>query len=350
MTVRWALIGASNIARQFLAPAIHSQPDGEIVAVMSADAGRARAFAVDFAIPHACTDLDAVLRDDVDAVYVSTTNELHFPQALAAARAGKHVLCDKPLALSLADAAAMISACRAAGVVLATNHHLRAAGTHRAMRVAIRRGDIGRPVAARIFQADYLPAFAQGWRVHRRDKGGGVILDRSVHGVDTLRHLLGEDPAEVTAFIQSGAMASDGIEDGAMTLIRFPSGFLATLHEGFTTPHATRGIEIDGSQGCLIGEDVMTQRPVGTVRLCNEAGETELSCDREDLYVRGVRALHAAFRGEGAPLATGEDGAWSLATALAALESARTGRTVRVDPLIPPRAVGATVQVSGASA
>ena len=93
----------------------------------------------------------------VDIVYVSTTNELHRPQTLAAAAAGKHVLCEKPLALTVAEAREMVAACRAAGVVMGTNHHLRNAATHRAMRDAIAAGRIGRPLFARVFHAVYLP-------------------------------------------------------------------------------------------------------------------------------------------------------------------------------------------------
>ena len=111
--------------------------------------------------------VEALLADPaVDAVYISTTNELHREQTLAAAAAGKHVLCEKPLALTLADAREMVAACREAGVVMGTNHHLRNAATHRAMREAIAAGRIGQPLAARVFHAVFLPPHLQGWR-HR---------------------------------------------------------------------------------------------------------------------------------------------------------------------------------------
>src|SRR5690606_32707707 len=102
------------------------------------------------AIPKAVTTLDALVNDpSVDAVYISTTNELHRDEVFAAAKAGKHILCEKPLATSLDDARAMVKAAKEAGVVLATNHHLRGAATHRAMRNAVAAGRIGRPLAAR---------------------------------------------------------------------------------------------------------------------------------------------------------------------------------------------------------
>ena len=145
----------------------------------------------------ATTDLAALVEDkDIDAVYVSTTNELHRDQVFAAAAAGKHVLCEKPLALTLADARAMVAECRKRGVVMATNHHLRNAATHRAMRDAIKAGRIGKPLFARVFHAVYLPPHLQGWRIEKPEAGGGVILDITVHDADTLRFVLDDEPAE----------------------------------------------------------------------------------------------------------------------------------------------------------
>ncbi|MCT8997519.1 Gfo/Idh/MocA family protein [Chelativorans intermedius] len=332
MTVKWGLIGASTIARQFMINAIRSQPDGEVVAVMSSDAGRAERYARDNGIPHHFSDLDALLGSPVDAVYISTTNELHLEQTLAAARAGKHVLCEKPLALTSAEARKMVAACRKAGVVMGTNHHLRNAGAHRAMREAIAAGRIGRPIAARVFHAVYLPEHLQGWRIRRPEAGGGVVLDITVHDADTLRFVLGEDPSEISAVVQSAGLASGGLEDGAMTVMKFSSGLIAQTHESFTVRYAGTGFEVHGTEGSLIARDVMTQKPVGTLMLHTAAGEEELSFDREDLYTRALRQFHAAIRGEGAPSATGEDGVWSLAVAEAALESARKGRSVSIDP------------------
>lgn len=332
MTVRWGLIGASTIARQFVINAIRAQPNSEITAVMSSSPERAAAYAKENGIPLAVSTLDALLGSDIDAVYISTTNELHLEQALAAFKAGKHVLCEKPLALTSADARTMVAAAKAAGIVLGTNHHLRNAGSHRAMREAIAAGRIGKPIAARVFHSVYLPENLQGWRITRPEAGGGVVLDITVHDADTLRFVLGDDPLEVSAFTQAAGMASGGLEDGAMCIWRFTSGIIAQSHEGFTTKFAGTGFEVHGSEGSLIAKDVMTQKPIGSVLLRTAKGEEELSFDREDLYVRSLRQFHAAIGGEGQPSATGKDGVWSLTSAEAALQSAKSGRSVAIDP------------------
>jgi 1,5-anhydro-D-fructose reductase (1,5-anhydro-D-mannitol-forming) len=332
MTVKWGLIGASTIARQFMISAIRAQPNSEIAAVMSSSPERATSYAKENSIPLAVSTLDELLGSDIDAVYISTTNELHLEQTLAAIKAGKHVLCEKPLALTSAEAHRMVAAAKAAGIVLGTNHHLRNAGSHRAMREAIAAGRIGKPIAARVFHSVYLPENLQGWRITRPDAGGGVVLDITVHDADTLRFVLGDDPLEVSAFTQTAGMAGGGLEDGAMCIWRFRSGVIAQSHEGFTTRFAGTGFEVHGSEGSLIAKDVMTQKPIGSVLLRTAKGEEELSFDREDLYTRSLRQFHAAIHGEGQPSATGEDGVWSLTAAEAALQSARSGKSVAVDP------------------
>lgn len=329
---RWSLIGASTIAHEWMIDAIRAT-GGEVVSVMSSNAERGKKYAADHGIGKSVTDLDALVRDkDVDAVYVSTTNELHREQAIAAAQAGKHILCEKPLALTLSDAHAMVRAAKDAGVVMGTNHHLRNAASHRAMRDAIAAGKIGMPLAARVFHAVYLPPHLQGWRLDRPDAGGGVILDITVHDADTLRFVLGDDPVEAMAFSQRGGMGKEGLEDAVMGVLRFKSGLLAQFHDGFTTKYAETGFEVHGSAGSLIGRNVMTQRPVGSVVLRNADGEQELKLDQRNLYETALAQFHAAIDDGGSASATGEDGIWSLATGLAVVEAAKIGGKVAVEP------------------
>jgi 1,5-anhydro-D-fructose reductase (1,5-anhydro-D-mannitol-forming) len=323
----WGLVGASTIAHEWMIAAIRAQPGHTVAAVMSSSAERATAYAAQHAIPAAYSGLPGLLADPrVDIVYISTTNELHASQAIAAAGAGKHVLCEKPLALSLADAHAIVAACRAAGVVLGTNHHLRNAASHRAIRQLVREGAIGTPLFARVFHAVQLPAHLQGWRVAKPAAGGGAILDITVHDIDTLRFVLGAEPVEATA-IRSG----DGpVEDGVMAVLRFDNGVLAQLHDAFNVPHAGTGIEIHGSAGSIVGRDVMTQRAVGEVRLRTASGERAIGLEHHDLYAHGLAAFDRAVQGKGQPAANGDDGVRSLAGALAVIASASSGRRVPI--------------------
>ena len=329
---RWGLIGASTIAHEWVIDAIRAV-GGEIVSVMSTSAERGATYAADHGIAKSVTSLAELVGDpDVEAVYISTTNELHRDQLIAAAKAGKHILCEKPLATSLEDARIMVKAARDAGVVMATNHHLRGAATHRAMREAIAQGRIGKPLAARVCHAGYLPAHLQGWRLDRPEAGGGVILDITVHDTDTLRFVLGDDPVEAVALGQYGGMAKAGLEDAAMGVLRFRSGLIAQFHDGFTTKYAVTGFEVHGSEGSLIARNCMTQKPIGTVTLRNAEGETELTLDHRNLYENTLIAFDAAIAGKGQPLCGGEDGVWSLATGLAVMQAAASGNAVAIEP------------------
>lgn len=342
--MRWGLIGASAIAARHMIGAFRAA-GGEVAAVLSADAGRGRAFAEAHDIPRAADSVDDLLGGgggggggnggggnggDIDAVYISTTNEKHYAQALAAAAAGKHVLCEKPLALTVAEARAMVRAADDAGVLFATNHHLRNAGSHLAIKRLIDDGRIGEVLSMRIFHAVLLPEHLRGWRIDNPDAGGGVILDIVVHDADTARFHLGEDPAQVTAMDAEGALGR-GVEDSVMSVWRMPSGALVQTHESFTHPHAGSGIEIHGSAGSIIGRDVMTQQPVGTVQLRTADGVAAVEFSDHNLYIRAVTHFMRAAAGDGAPAATGMDGVKSLAVAQAVKLAAVSGATVTVD-------------------
>jgi 1,5-anhydro-D-fructose reductase (1,5-anhydro-D-mannitol-forming) len=152
-----------------------------------------------------------------------------------------------------------------------------------------------------------------------------------VHDADTLRFVLAADAVEVTALTASQGMARAGLADAVMGVIRFDNGVLAQFHDAFTIKHTLTGFEVHGSDGSLLARDVMTQAPVGEIVLRRDAREEAIDPGaHEDLYTRSVRNFTAAMRGAGAPSATGEDGVKSLAIALAAAESAATGRAVRV--------------------
>jgi 1,5-anhydro-D-fructose reductase (1,5-anhydro-D-mannitol-forming) len=326
MNIGWGLIGASTIARQYMSGAISAQEGHFIQAVMSSSHTRAEEFAKDCKIQTAYSSLEQLLADPlVKVVYISTTNELHYKQAIAAATAGKHVLCEKPLALNFEQAIEMARACKSAGVLMATNHHLRNAAAHRKMKEMIEAGAIGKPLFARVFHAVHLPEHLQGWRINKPHAGGGVILDITVHDVDTLRFTLGAEIKEVVALSQSASMAKEGLEDGVMAAIRFENGVLAQIHDAFTVKHGGNGIEYHGEAGSLFGFNVMSQEPVGEIILRNADGEQKIAVQHESLYVRGVRTFCEALEGNGQPAATAEDGIKSLAGALAVLEACKTG-------------------------
>jgi 1,5-anhydro-D-fructose reductase (1,5-anhydro-D-mannitol-forming) len=329
--MRWGLVGASTIADEHMVWAIRSVAGSDIGWVVSGSDAHGKAFAAEHGIPNVTTDLARMLADpSVGAVYISSTNDKHHPQAMAAIAAGKHVLCEKPLAMTVADAAGMVRAAADKGVIFATNHHLRNAGSHRAIRDLIASGRIGRVLSVRVHHAVLLPPHLQGWRIESPDAGGGVIPDITVHDADTVRFLLGEDPVTVVA--QSGVSGmGQGVEDSVMSVWSMPSGAMVMAHESFTHVFGRTGIEVYGTEGAVFARGVMTQEPLGRIDLVTARERTQVQFRNHDLYDEGVAVFSRATSGRGRPSADGNDGVKSLAVALAVRDAARTGQRQTVD-------------------
>ena len=328
--MRWALVGASTIAEQHMIGALRAAGQ-DVAIVVSTSAARAREFAAAQGIPAAATDLAAVLSDPtIEAVYISSTNEKHFAQAMAAIAAGKHVLCEKPLGMTLEEATEMVRAAESADLVFATNHHLRCSGSHRAVRDLIRAGRVGRVLSLRLFHAVHLPENLRGWRINDAGAGGGVIPDITVHDADVVRFLLDEDPLSVVAQSTSSGMG-EGVEDSAMSVWSMPSGVMVFSHESFTHPFAGSGFEVHGTEGSIFARGVMTQLPVGEIDLVTGAGREGVPYSPHNLYVQAVRQFADAVAGKGQVAASGRDGIKSLAVALAVRDAARTGSRLHVN-------------------
>jgi 1,5-anhydro-D-fructose reductase (1,5-anhydro-D-mannitol-forming) len=331
-TIRWGIVGASYIARTAMIPALRALPDARVESLYSSDPARGRRYAEENGIPGSHSSLDAFLADpELDAVYIGSRNDQHRQQAVAAARAGKHVLCDKPLAMSVADAREMVAAAAAARVVFGVNHHIRSHAANRKLRELVRAGAIGKPVAARARFAGWLAEHWRGWRNDNPAAGAGVVLDLTVHTADTLRFVLDDEVEEVAALTVNQGMTAPGIEDGVMGVLRLRSGILAEFHDAFTVPHDVPGLQLLGTEGSLYADDNLGQAPSGRLTLRRDGKATEVPVGpAEDPYQHLLREFHQAVRGAGQPACTGLDGVRSLAVALAALESARTRSVVKV--------------------
>jgi len=329
--MNWGLVGASTIASQFMINAIRAQDGHHVVSVLSSSEKRGRDYASDHQIPHSFSNLTDLLADPkIDAVYISTTNERHKDQALAAIAAGKHVLCEKPLAMSVEDAIEMVTAAEKSGLVFATNHHLRNAGSHLKIKELIQDGKVGLVQSIRVFHAVYLPENLQGWRIDNASAGGGVIPDIVVHDADTVRFYLEEDPLEVTAVERSGSMGQ-GVEDSVMSIWTMPSGVMVQTHESFTHRFASTGVEVNGTKGSIVARNVNSQNPIGEVILTDESGTRSVPFSDHNLYTRSIGLFVEAVKGNGRPSADGVDGIKSLAVAMAVKESATSGKSVRVN-------------------
>jgi len=337
MTVHWGIIGAGDIARKQTARAICEARNAELTAVMRRTIGGARAFAREFGAAKAYDSVEALLADpEIDAVYVATPVYAHAEQTISAARTGKHVLVEKPMAMSTTECRAMIEACQQQGVQLAVCYYQRFNARHQKARELVEQGAIGQVTMAQARQCFLYPPQPDNWRQDLTQGGGGALMDVGVHCIDTLRFILGEVQA-VTALVDT--MAYDyGVDDTATLLLRFQNGAQAVVSVAFTVPEVgvdtLNFLELCGTGGRIWTSPLHSKDSRGVLRLLTPDGEQRFAFE-QSTHVTLIEAFGQCIE-DGAPLPIpgpipGMEGLRGMAVVEAAYESARTGRTVYLE-------------------
>jgi 1,5-anhydro-D-fructose reductase (1,5-anhydro-D-mannitol-forming) len=272
MTLSWGIMGFGWVARDYMAPAIRDA--GHRLAAVCDPSPDAQHTARDLGA-EAYDDIGAFLADPaVEAVYVATPNHLHRPMVEAAARGGKAVLCEKPMAATLADAEAMAQACHRSGVLYGTAFDQRHHPAHRALRDLIRTGRVGPVTAVRIVYACWVgPEWSacralENWRIDAAKAGGGALMDLAPHGIDLVDFLLDEPVADIRAFTQR-RVQDYPVDDGALLIGRTRGGVLVSLHVAYNCPEGLprRRLEVAGAAGQLVALNTMGQDPGGVLTL-----------------------------------------------------------------------------------
>jgi predicted dehydrogenase len=250
--IRIGLVGAGSIQRLSHAPTIRRSRDAVLAAVFDIDGKRAAALAAEFDIPRHTHDLDALLGgSDVDAVVVATPNAYHPEAVIAAARAGKHVLCEKPLAIDIASASRMVDACATAGAVLQVGFNQRCWSQVEIAKSLIDSGFIGRIHGFRSLYAerwDRYPATTR-YRYDLAQSGGATIIDLTIHRIDLARHLVGDFASVVAELAHSEV--PEAVDDNVWLLSRFVSGARGVLSSDRFSPAIGDGTDIYGSEGTI---------------------------------------------------------------------------------------------------
>jgi predicted dehydrogenase len=266
-TVRWGLIGCGDIARKRVAPALRDGQGCELAAVCRARSELAESFAREFGARRWHADWRDLVRDpDIDAVYVATPVDLHAPQSIAAAEAGRHVLCEKPMALSTAQCRAMIDACRANGVRLGVAYYRHFYPVVHRIKEIIAAGEIGRVGLADIQALEWytIPEDSpRAWFFRRDRNGGGVLMDFGCHRIEVLLNLLG--PVDEVRGLTGNTLFRREVEDTATAGFRFQSGAMAHLAVAVSVKEPRDSLDVFGSEGS-IHVPVLNQGAVRVVR------------------------------------------------------------------------------------
>jgi len=251
--VRWGLIGCGDIARRRVAPALRDLPGCELVAVSRARADLAESFAGEFGARRWYADWRQLIADaEVETVYVATPVHLHAEQTLVAAEAGKHVLCEKPMAMSVAECDRMIAACEANGVRLGVAYYRRFYPVVERIKAVLSSGEIGRPVVAQVnaferFDPD--PSHPRRWLVERRLSGGGPMFDFGCHRLEVLINLFGR--VEEVRSLVGNVVFDREVEDTASALLHFQGGPQAVLCVTHAAREPQDTLHVFGSEGSI---------------------------------------------------------------------------------------------------
>lgn len=327
----WGLIGTGRIADDRILPGINAVKGNKLIGVVSRDPARAKAFAEKFDAEHAYTSYEEMLRNpDVTVVAIHTPNSQHPEQAIAAARAGKHVFCDKPIALTVADAEKMVAECKKAGVKFGVNFHNRFLPAFNETKRIIASGEIGDVV---LVELEASPGARPGgslssWRVDPAMSGLGTTMSVGVHLYDILRYILASEISEVTAMFDAprGVM-----ETTSLAIFRFANGVMAQITINETAPNPYNNFIIYGTKGRITGKGLTRSRLAGELEVLTDAGTRTQTIGVVNAHAGSVAEFSNALLENREPSPNGFDGLQSVRLTEAMARSAYDGVHVRLD-------------------
>jgi len=344
MKVRWGVIGASGIAdRRTIPEGILPARNAELVAILGKDVSRLEALSKKYGVK-AHMDLESFTRDkDIQAVYVATPVYLHQPQTIACLKAGKNVLCEKPMAMNPAECRHMVDAAKQHRVRLGIAFMMRFHACHRLALQLIEQGKIGTPVMARAQLSCWYPKIAGAWRQVKRMSGGGSLMDLASHCLDLLEMYLGKI-VEVSCFADRRIFDYE-VEDTSLVLSRHKSGAFGVVDACFNIADVAskNRLELYGTKGSILCEGTIGQLPGGKMvgffsedeeyRAKQERraeGGVEFNPEPVNTYLAEIEDFSEAILEDRPPAYTGEMGLHNQQVLEACYASAKMRRTVNV--------------------
>lgn len=250
---RWGLIGAGDIARKRVAPALRDSSGSELVAVSRGRPELAESFARTFGARRWYPRWQELLADrDIEGVYVATPVYLHAEQTIAAAEAGKHVLCEKPMAMHVAECDRMIAACRASNVKLGVAYYRHFYPVVARVKSIMASGEIGEAVLAQISAFEWFnpqPDHPRYWLTRKAHAGGGPMFDFGCHRLEVLLNLFGR--VRLTTGLIANVVFEREVEDTAAALLQFERGACATLAVTHAAIEPRDTLEVFGTRGSI---------------------------------------------------------------------------------------------------
>ena len=307
MNVKWTLIGCGDIARRRVVPAIQNGKDSSLISVSRANPDKAESFSREFGIPKWKAHWEDAVKDpDINSVYVATPVFLHAEQTIAAAEAGKNVLCEKPMALNSADCSRMIDACRSNNVKLGIAYYRHFYPAVLRINEILASGEIGKAVViqAENFENFNLPTGApRSWFLQKKLSGGGPMMDMGCHRIEVFTNLLG--PIIKTSAFHDNLVFKREVEDITSAHFTFENGEMGLLVSAHAVKEAQDTLRIFGTEGS-IHVPVLNE---GTLEIVTPGGtRREEHPNPENTHQPLIDNFIQAVQEDGEPAVSGEIG------------------------------------------
>lgn len=308
--LKWGVAGCGDFTERVFIPTLQLMPKSKLVSVYSSDLQRAKAIADKFSAQNAYNDFDAMLNSDIDCIYIGSANYNHYDQVIRAATAGKHIHCEKPLALNSVQAEEMVKVCRENNVLLSVNYILRFHPLVQKAREIIEKGMLGKIVSVSTnFNVDMAPN--DNFRFIREKSGGGALRDIGTHMIDLLR-LFGGEIEEINGVVDNIIYKSE-VEDFAAGIAKFKKSGYGFFNVSFNTKKGFNRVEILGYNGGISIENLIgrvTKPCKLTISLHGEAKKAFRK--RTNKQLTALRSIQKSFLNNHEPMVTGEDGLINL--------------------------------------
>ncbi len=333
--IGYAVVGLGWISQVAALPAFaNARRNSRLVALVSGDGDKRRALATRYQLPESATyDYGAydscLARDDVDAVYIGLPNHLHREYAVRAAERGVHVLCEKPMAVTVDECQDMIDACRRNGVRLMIAYRLHLEPSNLDVVRRVRDGAIG---ATRLFNSTFAQQIGDDdVRLMPPDRGGGPLYDIGVYCINAARYLFRAEPEAVWATRASrGQRRFEDAEEAVSCVLRFPDARLATFTCSFGA-HDVAGYQLVGDDGEIRLDNAYPFREERTLRVITADNDEERVFPDMDQFGAQLLYFSDCILGNREPGPDGEEGLIDVRIIRAAYESMGTGRPVDLD-------------------
>ncbi|MCU0342312.1 MAG: Gfo/Idh/MocA family oxidoreductase [Ignavibacterium sp.] len=308
--IKWGIAGCGRFAEQSFLPAVRLTRRSEVTSLYSRDINRSRSLADKFGVQNSFNNYDDFLNSDIDAVFVASSNVHHYEQVIKAAKAGKNILCEKPLAITSQQAEEMVNVCKDNNVLLAVNY------VHRYHPLVVKAKELivdqklGKLVSIDVhFNIDFPPD--NNFRFKKELSGGGALRDIGTHMIDLLRFFGGE--VESIDGVVSNLIYQSEVDDFALGTVKFAKSGYGTFNVSYNNKKAFNRIEILCHKGAiaidnLIGRKILA--PKLTILLEDETRKSFRKRGNKIVYV--IKSVQKSFLKNQTPHASGEDGLINL--------------------------------------